>query len=192
MIYLNQNTPVNRVLDRDSGRYLYQISLGNVIFNDTIFNYENVSIPIFEETIFIIPSESGKFAAINVYLNPITGEIVYDKVATFDKVQDSVNADCLFNVIPLAQFIVKQVGDSFEVIYVNEYSRMGTFSITTSGATGYQGTTGVQGGTGVSGYPGVRGIQGVTGIRGILGIGGLTGQSIQGPVGPRGDMGELV
>ncbi len=192
MIYLNQTTPLSKMVDRVSGKYIYLVSLGNVIFNDTIFNYESVSIPIFSKDLFVLPYEVNKYAAINIYLNPVTGEVVYDKVAVFDKEQDSVDADCLFNVIPLAQFIIKQVDNSFDVIGINEYSRMGTFSVTTGGVTGAQGFTGLQGGTGTVGYKGIQGIQGITGIQGIQGPIGIVGQSIPGPIGPRGPVGSFI
>lgn len=189
MIYLNQTPPVELVLDSVTGKYHYLVSLGNVIFNDTIFNYESVAIHIFEEELFLLPFELDKYAAINVYLNPVTGKIIYDKVLVFEKTQDSVTAKCLFGVIPLAQFIVKQVSESFEVVSVNAYSRMSTFAVTTNAETGVQGIPGMRGHTGPDGKKGVQGIEGVTGIHGITGIKGLTGRSFPGPVGVRGEPG---
>lgn len=185
---VNKNNIVTLLSNKGTGKDQYSVDLGNIVFNDTIYSLNGVIIPLFDQTLFL-PSEQGMFAAVNVYLSPATGEITYDKVSVFSKFQETVDADCLFNIIPLAQFIIQQQGTSFIVTNINEYSRMSTFSLTTNGDTGAQGLIGPQGFTGLEGFTGVQGHDGVTGVKGTQGLPGFIGQSIPGVIGLPGSMG---
>ena len=167
----------------------YSVDLGTILYNNSFKNLNSLVIPLKDQTFFDLPQEKNKYAVINVYYDAENGKFVFDKVGVFDKYVEKLSAPALFNVIPVAQFILLESQGSFQVANYNEYSQMATFSITDvfvqgdtglkddPGETGPLGVTGLQGNGGWTGPEGIPGLQGLTGISetGIPGFQGETG-----------------
>ena len=149
----------------------YVVDLGAVVWNDRIVDIGKLIIPIRSQVLFSLPDEAGKYAIVNAYYGVEKGIFVFDRVSVHDSFVGSSSSRAIPNLLPLAQFVVKESLGSNVVMRVNEYSRMSTFSISDGGETGDQG---LQGPLGETGWVGMSGSQGITGAEGT---GGLTGQS---------------
>lgn len=170
-------------------RFEYTVDLGTILYNEKFLSLGNMIIPIEAQSFFNMPEDSGKYAAVNVYYDISQGSFYYDKVGTFSTYRSKVSSNVLSNKIPIGQFILHQIDDTFEVSNVNEYSKMSTFSVSDTFIQGDTGLKGLQGITGPKGYEGAKGDQGSTGPRGSTGSMGITGAPLQGFRGAQGETG---
>lgn len=167
----------------------YVVDLGNVLINDRVVTIGNIVVPLNRETFFTLPEEKDKYAVVNAYYEVETGKFLFDRVLVSDKFVSSVNSRAIPNLVPLAQFVLKQSVGGFTVSSVNEYSRMSTYAISTGGDTGSQGLQGPPGPTGSLGWTGMEGPTGVVGLVGETGYQGPTGAGAQGAQGVQGPTG---
>lgn len=167
----------------------YIVSLGTILYNDRVLSLSNMLIPLRDQTFFTLPDEKDYFAAVNVYYNPDSGLFTFDVVGKSTSILQFITADAIPNSLPIAQFIIKQSVVAFDVIVVNQYSRMATFTITndfTQGTAGHQGPMGY---TGAVGQDGSQGLTGYVGDAGDTGVQGLTGMGVIGATGLQGATG---
>jgi len=167
----------------------YVVNLGSVLYNNRILTLSNLIIPLRGQSFFTLPEDKGKYAAVNVYYSVDTGSFIFDLVRKSDSFVQNVTSDALSSYLPIAQFIIQETYGSFKVLVVNQYSKMATFSITTTAEQGDRGTQGPTGDTGLSGYIGKFGETGVYGVQGETGPQGVTGVGVVGATGPQGDTG---
>jgi len=184
-----KNTNQIRGIKNPDGSLDYVVSLGDVLYNDRVVSLRNLVIPLSKQRFFTLPEDKNKYATVNVYYDVEKGGFVFDTVRISAKFVESVNAQALTNVVPVAQFVLRQKVVTFEVIRVNEYSKMATFAITTEGDRGEDGLQGPRGETGAIGHTGPQGETGIEGYKGITGYPGLTGIGIRGETGPQGETG---
>jgi hypothetical protein len=167
----------------------YIVNLGTILYNDIVYNLNNLIIPIWGQSFFTPNIDKGLYAAINVYYNPEDGQFVFHLVKKSLVFIQNIVADALSNHLPIAQFIIQESFTSFVVLQINQYSKMATFSFTnqyTPGDIGQQGplgNTGYYGSTGAVGFTGIEGLQGYTGIQGQTGMGDIGATGIQGATG---------
>ncbi|MBD3260401.1 MAG: hypothetical protein GF334_01765, partial [Candidatus Altiarchaeales archaeon] len=180
---------MNPVYERKNsdGTTDYIVNLGTVLYNNRTVSLAHRIIPIRGQNFFTLPADRGKYAVVNCYYKVESGQFVFDKVGTYSKYVSQVTAPVLHNLLPIAQFVIKQkLRTSFEVISINSFSRMSTFTISSNFVTGQQGArgplgyTGLRGVTGIYGDTGLPGEQGITGIKGATGVGSKGEQGIQG------------
>jgi len=167
----------------------YVVNLGTVLYNNTFVSLNNLIIPISSQQFFDLPKDANKYAVVNVYYKIETGKFIFDNVGIFSTSVTSISHKVIQNHIPIAQFILYNRNRATEVISLNEYSQMATFTISdelikgTTGAKGDLGSTGVLGNTGILGNTGHVGYTGQNGLQGDTGL-GLTGfYGIQGSTG---------
>jgi hypothetical protein len=155
----------------------YVLNLGTIIYNNRFVKIDNLLIPILGKEFFSLPEDKNKYAVVNVYYQLKPAGFLYQKLGIYDKNVSKVSHTCLENVIPVAQFVLKQESRYYVVDHVNEFSHMATFSVSDSlvqgltGSVGPLGDTGSQGDTGCVGDTGVEGVAGSTGYQGITGVG---------------------
>jgi hypothetical protein len=159
-----------------------------ILYNDTPIYLTGKKIPIKEQFFFNLPEEKNYYAIINVYYSIENNIFIYDVVKKTPFYIDNYDSKALPNYIPVAQFIIQQFLNSFEVKKINQVSDLSTFVITTIfnngdignkgdiGYTGIMGETGLQGDTGYIGPQGYTGLQGDTGV-GYQGYTGLQGET---------------
>ena len=179
---MGQTNTVYKRMNAD-GTTDYIVSLGNLIYNDRVLTLDNLIIPLRRSSFFKLPEDKNKYAIVNAYYEVETGRFIFDTVSIQEKYVSKSSSDVLFNLVPVAQFVLKQVLSSFEVISINEFSKTATFTVTKTFVTGSQGVRGPIGETGV---PGETGAQSETGIQGYYGITGFQGHT---GVGQTGDTG---
>lgn len=167
-------------------KFEYTVDLGSILYNGKFLNLGNMVVPIIAQSFFDLPSDAGKYAAINVYYDPEEGAFHYDKVSVFSNYKSKVTSDVIPNKIPIGQFILHQIDDSFEVLNVNEYSKMSTFTVTDTFVQGDTGLKAASGLTGPQGQKGSEGDQGYTGPKGDTGYNGITGSPLSGDKGDQG------
>jgi len=180
----NNNKIVVRKLS--DGTEIYIVNLGTIIYNNRLVNLNNLVIPLYNQSFFVLPEDQNKYAVVNIYYDIDKADFIYDVVGKYNKRTEKVSATALYNYVPIAQFVLKQDHSSFEVDHYNEYTQMATFAISDDLV---KGEVGEQGNIGVTGYLGDTGPQGNTGSIGPSGITGLqspTGLGEQGPTGLRG------
>jgi len=167
----------------------YVASIGDILYNDRIYSIGNQIIPIFEQSFFTLPGGKDKYSAVNVYYDVFSGKFVFDQLGIYDESIDFVKSRALSNVLPIAQFLLRQDLSSFIVLDFKIYSEMSTYAVSTSfiqGATGLQSTPGEHG---ITGYQGVAGSTGLSGSIGMTGLQGITGIGPEGYVGAQGETG---
>jgi hypothetical protein len=170
----------------------YTVDLGTFLYNETFLSLNNLVIPLKDQIFFDLPQDKNKYAVINIYYDATGGYFIFDKIGVYDKYVEKITATALFNVIPIAQFVIRESLGGFEVINFSEYSQMSTFTITdvfTQGETGLKADIGC---TGARGVTGLDGAMGYTGPIGDTGSYGLTGMSFPGITGPMGETGAYV
>jgi hypothetical protein len=183
------NTNLIYEIRNADGTIDYVVNLGAVLYNEHVLNISNLIIPLRSQSFFTLPEDKGKFAAVNVYYNPDDGVFVFDLVIKSDTFIQNISSDALSNYLPIAQFIIQEAYGSFDVLVVNQFSKMSTFSITQQFEQGDRGSQGPVGDTGLAGYVGVRGLTGLDGLTGFTGFQGVTGMGAQGARGPQGETG---
>jgi PKD repeat protein len=167
----------------------YSVDLGTILYNNTFLDLNSLIIPLKDQTFFDLPQDKNKYAVVNIYYDAEKGLFVFDNLGIFDKYIDKITADALYNLIPIAQFILQESLGGFTVVSYNEYSQMSTFTITdeyTAGETGLKGDVGYTGAFGVTGITGEGGWTGPEGESGYPGITGVSYSGITGPVGETG------
>lgn len=175
--------------NRADGTTDYVVNLGSVLYNNRVVVINNLIIPLRNKKFFTLPEDKGKYAAVDIYYNVETGSFIFNTVKKSASFIQRVNSQILFNVIPIAQFIVRQTVQSFEVVAINQYSRKATFAITQTfqqgdqGQQGPVGDTGLEGSQGITGAIGELGDQGETGAQGLTGVGGVGARGLQGETG---------
>jgi len=181
----------NSVLERlnADGTIDYVVDLGNIQVDDRVVPVGSLVVPIRKQRFFTLPEDKGKYAVVNAYYDVVKGGFIFDRVLLTDKPILSYNSRAIPNLIPLAQFVVKQSVDSLTVEAVNEYARMSTFSVGDGGETGEMGLQGEVGPTGCMGYSGAQGWTGYPGDAGPMGFQGATGVGAQGSAGVQGATG---
>jgi hypothetical protein len=167
----------------------YVIDLGSILYNNRVLNISNLVIPLRSQTFFTLPADKGKYAAVNVYYDVDTGAFIFDLVAKSTTFIQNNTADALFNYLPIAQFIIQEAFGAFNVLVINQYSKMSTFSITKTFISGDRGEQGPVGDTGYAGHTGNIGNTGIDGIYGTTGAQGSTGMGVQGATGSQGATG---
>lgn len=167
----------------------YIVSLGNLIYNSRILTLDNLIIPIWGNSFFNLPSDRNKYAIVNVYYEVETGRFIFDTISVQQKYVSKSSSNILFNLVPIAQFVLKQSLSSFEVVNINEFSKMSTFTVTQTFVTGSQGIRGPIGETGVIGETGPQSVTGQQGYVGITGFQGATGVGDMGSTGSVGTHG---
>lgn len=170
----------------------YSVDLGTILYNGTFLDLNSLVIPLRDQIFFDLPQDKNKFAIVNIYYDAEKGLFIFDNLGVFDKYIDKMSADALYNVIPIAQFILQESLGGFTVVSYNEYSQMSTFTITdtfTEGETGLKGEVGYPGAVGETGIIGERGW---TGPEGFVGYPGVTGVSDPGITGSMGETGYYV
>jgi len=187
-IRLGKNNVIRRVKD-GQGNTKYIVNLGTIIYNNVFKTLDNLEIPIFNESIFRLPDDANKYAAVNAYYNVEQGRFIFKTVKKSISNIGSVKSDVVYNSLPICQFILRQVDPTFEVIQVYEYSQAATFSISDSLEKGEKGLQGPLGQTGAQGETGALGITGALGEIGYTGIQGPTGVGETGYHGPQGETG---
>lgn len=174
------------VQKRVGSELVYIANIGKVIYNNSIVNITNIIVPILNQGFFVLPQDRDKYTAVNAYYKVENGQFVFDQVGKYDSFIKSSDSKVLFNLIPIAQFILHQVGTSYEVVRINEVSKIATFAVTTTKQKGSLGLPGAMGETGVVGLSGAQGSTGVQGQDGITGPQGLTGLGVRGLTGQQG------
>jgi hypothetical protein len=177
---------------RITGEKQYSVDLGTILYNNSFLKLNSLVIPLKDQIFFDPVADKNKYAAVNVYYDAEYGQFVFDRVAVSDKYIRKYTAAAIPNVIPIAQFIIRQAQESFEVISYNEYSQMSTFTITDDFEQGDTGVDLLQGDTGPYGPTGLIGDMGYTGLPGDPGFMGLTGVSLPGSAGEQGGTGVYV
>lgn len=171
------------------GTKQYVVNIGTVLYNDVFVKLENLIIPLSSQSFFSLPDDTGKYTAVNIYYEVEGGSFLFDKLGIYNNLVKSVPARIKPNLIPIAQFILKERDGVFDVLSINEYSQMATFTISDEfekgdeggkgqvGETGNIGETGIVGLTGGQGYFGLTGPMGETGVGfdGVTGLPGVTG-----------------
>jgi len=183
------NSNIIHEIRNADGTVDYSVSLGSVLYNDRILDLSNLIIPIRGQTFFTLPEDKGKYAAINVYYRVEDGEFIFDLVKKSVAFVQSVTSDAISNCLPIAQFLIQESYGSFNVLVINQYSKMATFSITSSFEQGDRGLQGRVGATGLDGYVGSVGETGIEGLIGYTGPQGVTGVGSVGEIGPQGATG---
>lgn len=182
-------TNLIRSVKDSKGNKKYIIDLGTILYNNSFKSLNNLEIPIFSQTIFSLPEDVNKYAAVSVFYKISNGQFIFKTVRKSTRVITSANTKVVFNTLPICQFILKQRDVTFEVVSVNEYSQMATFSITddmNQGEQGLKGPIGLTGGLGLTGSIGLTGALGdlgYTGAQGDTGIGATGRQGLQGDTG---------
>lgn len=172
----------------------YVVDVGNVLIDDQVVTLGKITVPLRGQSFFTLPSEKGKYAVVNAYYDMERGNFVFDRVLLSDKFVSSCNSRAIPNLIPMAQFALKQSAGGFTVEAVNEYSRMATYMIGAWGETGEPGLqgplgpTGWDGHSGTQGYTGMQGLVGYTGFQGPTGVGAQGAQGVQGATGVYSDL----
>lgn len=174
---------------RADGTTDYVVNLGSVLYNNRVVVLSNLIIPLYSKTFFTLPEDKDKYAAIDVYYNVDTGSFIFNTAKKSASFIQKVNSVALFNAIPIAQFIIRQSVQSFEVVSINQYSKKSTFAITKTFQQGDQGQQGPVGDTGLQGHQGITGSIGELGDQGETGSQGLTGVGAIGAQGPQGETG---
>ena len=167
----------------------YAVDFGSVLYNGQILNISSLIIPLRDQTFFTLPEDKGKYAAVNTYYNVDDGAFVFDLVKKSESFIQDVTADAISNYLPIAQFIIQESYGSFDVLVINQYSKMSTFSITQDFEQGDRGTQGPVGDTGLNGYTGSVGETGIGGLMGYTGPQGITGVGSAGAMGLQGTTG---
>lgn len=181
-----------------TGMIDYVVDLGNILVDDRVITVGNLTVPLRGQTFFALPAEKGMYAVVNAYYEVDTGKFYFDRVLLSDKFVPAVNSRAIPNLIPLAQFVLKQSAGGFLVESISEYSRMATYTVGDGGETGEQGLqgpqgpTGCPGQTGAQGPTGVEGWQGLTGVQGVTGVGAQGSRGVQGPTGVYPDLSLLL
>jgi len=178
-VYIYNRTNADGTVD-------YIAQLGTILYNERLLSLGSLNIPLREQSFFSIPEDRGKYAVVNVYYTVETGEFVFDRVALTTKYIQQATASVKDNVLPVCQFVLKQSLASFDVMRVNEYARMATFTITESFETGLQGLQGPLGHTGFLGHTGIQAVTGLDGYVGSTGMSGITGVGSGGATGAQG------
>lgn len=187
-IRLGKTNHIRSVKD-GKGNTKYIIDLGTILYNDKFKRLDNLEIPIFDQSIFTLPADVNKYAAVSVFYKVDNGQFIFKTVRKSTKIMASAKADVIFNTLPICQFILKQRDATFDVTSVNEYSQMATFSITNESTQGEQGLKGPVGLTGALGLTGLLGVTGAVGSLGLTGPQGETGVGDTGLQGIPGDTG---
>lgn len=164
----------------------YVVDIGNVLVDDKMVTVGKLVVPLHKQSFFTLPAEKGKYAVVNVYYDIDHGTFFFDRVLVSDKFIPSYNALVIPNLIPLAQFVVKQSAGGFVVEAVNECSKMATYAVNSGGETGVQGMQGPLGPTGWVGHSGAEGHTGFDGSVGYTGMQGPTGVGAPGEQGVQG------
>ena len=172
-----------------TGEKIYSVDFGNILYNNSFLTLNRLQIPLKGQVFFDLPEDLDKYAVVNVYYDVEHGKFVFDNVVVLDTYITKYTADAIPNVLPVAQFILHQIQNSFEVVSYNEYSQMSTFTITDTFTQGDTGLKGDLGCTGAFGCTGLIGAQGDTGVQGAQGLMGITGISPQGITGTQGETG---
>jgi hypothetical protein len=167
----------------------YVVNLGAILYNDRVINLSNLIIPLREQSFFVLPDDKGKYAAVNVYYDPDSGVFVFDIVRKSSVFVQTVSSVAPSNYLPIAQFVLQESYGSYNVLVVNQYSKMSTFSITKSFFQGDRGAQGPVGDTGYAGYTGAQGRVGLGGGMGHTGAQGITGVGAEGAQGAQGTTG---
>jgi hypothetical protein len=187
-IRLGKTNIIKSVKD-SRGNTKYIVYLGTILYNNTFKLLDNLEIPIFNQSIFTLPDDANKYAAVSVFYKVSNGQFIFKTVRKSTKIISSAKADVIFNTLPICQFILKQRDATFDVVSVNEYSQMATFSITDDLTQGEQGLRGPVGLTGALGFTGPLGLTGFMGDIGYTGPQGETGLGATGMQGISGDTG---
>lgn len=192
----NANTVYER--RNANGTVDYIVSIGDVLYNDRVLTLNNLIIPISSQSFFTLPEDKDKYAAVDAYYVVETGSFVFNVVQKSSVPISSVNSTAISNALPLAQFLVKESLGRHQVVLINQYSKMSTFSISNDltqgdrGSQGPLGVTGFVGETGLMGETGDQGSIGETGIRGETGLGLLGATGLQGETGVYPDLDLLL
>jgi len=169
-----------------SGLNDYVVDVGSILIDNEVITLGKLLIPLSEQSFFTLPEERGKYAVVNAYYNYKRGNFVFDRVLVSDKFVPNYTAKAISNLIPLAQFVLKQSAGGFVVEAINEYSRVATYSIGIGGETGERGLQGPIGSMGWAGHSGSMGCTGMPGSMGHTGCPGPTGVGLQGYQGSQG------
>jgi hypothetical protein len=169
-----------------TGMIDYVVDVGNVLVDDRVVTLGKLVVPLRGKSFFDLPEDKGKYAVVNVYYDVDRGNFIFDRVLLSDKFVPSFNAPAIPNLLPVAQFVLKQSAGWFTVEAINEYSKMATYAIGTGGDTGERGLQGPLGPTGWHGYTGSEGWTGYDGSLGETGLQGPTGVGSQGSQGVQG------
>lgn len=161
-------------------------NMGNIIYNDRVYQVSNKVIPLFDQEFFKLPEEKGMFSVINVYYNLQTGDFIFHQLGMYKEAPGFINSEVKTNVFPVAQFMIEQDLSSFIVHDISEFTEMATYAVSSSLL---QGVTGLQGPQGEPGITGLQGYQGITGPSGVMGPDGDQGITGIGPIGAAGTQG---
>jgi len=178
----------NTVHERQNadGTLDYVVDVGSVLYNDRVITVGSLVVPLHRQSYFTLPGEKGMYAVVNAYYEVGTGKFFLDRVLLSTKFISSANSLAIPNLLPLAQFVLKQSVGGFTVESVNEYSRMATYAVSSDGDTGAPGMDGPVGPTGWAGMTGAEGPTGAPGITGYTGMQSPTGVGVQGTRGFQG------
>ena len=167
----------------------YVVSLGSILYNDTIRTVGNLVIPFKSDTLFSLPEDINKYASVNVYYDMEYGAFTFDVIKKSDKPVGPISASAINNLIPIGQFVIHQILGGYEVIDVYGYSQMATFALSKELEKGDKGAQGPIGYTGLVGLTGAIGFTGYQGETGSIGVQGETGLGYQGITGIQGETG---
>jgi len=185
-----KTTNNNSIIKKETNNgTLYIANLGTVIYNNRLIHINNLIIPISGNRFFSLPQDKNKYAVVNVYYQLKPVQFIFDNIGVYDKYVSKVSSDVKVNLIPIAQFVLRQESKSYVVDHVNEISQMSTFSISDSLSKGITGPVSLLGLTGPQGTTGPKGSTGSEGCQGITGVQGITGSGIIGSSGPKGTTG---
>ncbi len=123
----------------------YIATIGNIIYNNSVYQLSNKVIPIFGNDFFHLPEDEGKYSVVNVYYEIESGDFVFDQLGIYGDRVGFINADAKCNVFPIAQFLLKQDLSSFIVEELRQYTEMATYSLTDKFEQGITGLQGPQG-----------------------------------------------